>query len=36
MIALNKAAKEGIDIEKAINDCIEKNRKRAEGKGDKA
>lgn len=30
------AAKEGIDIEKAINDCIEKNRKRAEGKGDKA
>ena len=29
------AAHEGIDIEKAIEDCIEKNRKRAEGKGDK-
>lgn len=29
------AGKEGIDIEKAVLDCIEKNRKRAEGKGDK-
>lgn len=29
------AGKEGIDIEKAITDCIEKNRKRAEGTGDK-
>ena len=27
--------KENIDIEKAILDCIEKNRKRAEGVGDK-
>ena len=29
------AGKENIDIEQAINDCIEKNRKRAEGVGDK-
>lgn len=29
------AGKENIDIEKAINDCIEKNRKRAEKIGDK-
>lgn len=29
------AGKEEIDIEKAINGCIEKNRKRAEGVGDK-
>ena len=29
------AGKENIDIEKAILDCIEKNRKRAEGVGDK-
>lgn len=29
------AGKENIDIEQAITDCIEKNRKRAEGKGDK-
>ncbi len=29
------AGKEKIDIEKAIFDCIEKNRKRAEGSGDK-
>lgn len=29
------AAHENIDIEKAIEDCIEKNRKRAEGIGDK-
>ena len=29
------AAHENIDIKKAIEDCIEKNRKRAEGKGDK-
>lgn len=29
------AGGEGIDIEEAINDCIEKNRARAEGKGDK-
>lgn len=29
------AAHEDIDIEKAIEDCVEKNRKRAEGKGDK-
>lgn len=29
------AGKEGIDIEKAVLDCIAKNRKRAEGKGDK-
>ena len=30
------AGKENLDIEKAITDCIEKNRLRAEGKGDKA
>ncbi len=29
------AGKENIDIEQAINDCIEKNRKRAEKIGDK-
>lgn len=29
------AGKEDIDIENAIKDCIEKNRKRAEGIGDK-
>lgn len=29
------AGKEGIDIEKAVLDCIEKNRKRAERTGDK-
>lgn len=29
------AGKESIDIENAVLDCIEKNRKRAEGKGDK-
>ena len=29
------AGKENIDIEKAILDCVEKNRKRAEGIGDK-
>ena len=29
------AGKENIDVEKAILDCIEKNRKRAEGVGDK-
>lgn len=29
------AGKEDIDIENAIKDCIEKNRKRAEGVGDK-
>lgn len=29
------ASEEGIDIEQAITDCIEKNRKRAEGMGDK-
>lgn len=29
------AGKENIDIEKVILDCIEKNRKRAEGIGDK-
>ena len=29
------AGKEGIDIEQAITDCIEKNRKRADGTGDK-
>lgn len=29
------AGKENIDIENAIKDCIEKNRKRAEGTGDK-
>lgn len=29
------SGKENIDIEKAILDCIEKNRKRAEGIGDK-
>lgn len=29
------AGKEFIDIEKAINGCVEKNRKRAEGTGDK-
>ena len=29
------AGKENIDIEKAILDCIKKNRKRAEGIGDK-
>jgi NTP pyrophosphatase (non-canonical NTP hydrolase) len=29
------AAHEGIDIEKAIEDCVEKNRKRAEGMGGK-
>lgn len=29
------AGKEKIDIEKAVNACIEKNRKRAEGIGDK-
>lgn len=29
------AGKENIDIEKAVLDCIEKNRKRAEGIGDK-
>ena len=29
------AGKEEIDIEKAVWDCIEKNRKRAEGTGDK-
>lgn len=29
------AGKEGIDIEDAIAKCIEKNRLRAEGKGDK-
>lgn len=29
------AANEEIDIEKAIDGCIEKNRLRAEGKGDK-
>lgn len=29
------AGREEIDIEKAINGCIEKNRRRAEGTGDK-
>lgn len=29
------AGKEGIDIERAVWDCIEKNRRRAEGAGDK-
>lgn len=29
------AGHEDIDLEKAIDDCVEKNRKRAEGKGDK-
>jgi NTP pyrophosphatase (non-canonical NTP hydrolase) len=29
------AGHEDIDLEKAIEDCVEKNRKRAEGKGDK-
>ena len=29
------AGKEGIDIEQAITGCIEKNRRRAEGTGDK-
>ena len=29
------AGKEKIDIEQAIMDCIEKNRRRAEGTGDK-
>lgn len=29
------ASKENIDIEKAVLDCIEKNRKRADGMGDK-
>lgn len=29
------AGREGIDIEKAVNGCIEKNRRRAEGTGDK-
>ena len=29
------AGKEGIDMEKALTSCIEKNRKRAEGIGDK-
>lgn len=29
------AGKEKIDIEEAINGCVEKNRKRAEGIGDK-
>lgn len=29
------AGREEIDIEQAITDCIEKNRKRAEGTGDK-
>lgn len=29
------AGKEGIDIEDAVTKCIEKNRLRAEGKGDK-
>lgn len=29
------AGKEGIDIEKALLECIEKNRKRAEKQGDK-
>lgn len=29
------AGREEIDIEKAVNDCIEKNRRRAEGTGDK-
>ncbi len=29
------AGKEGIDIERAVWDCIEKNRRRAEGTGDK-
>ena len=29
------AGKEGIDIEQAITACVEKNRKRAEGTGDK-
>lgn len=33
--ALIIAGKENIDIEKAVLDCIEKNRKRAEGIGDK-
>ena len=33
--ALTIAGKENIDIEKTVLDCIEKNRKRAEGKGDK-
>lgn len=29
------ASKENVDIEKAVLDCIEKNRKRADGIGDK-
>lgn len=29
------AGKEGIDLDKAVADCLEKNRKRAEGIGDK-
>lgn len=29
------AGREEIDIEKAVNGCIEKNRRRAEGNGDK-
>lgn len=29
------AGREEIDIEKAVNGCIEKNRRRAEGTGDK-
>lgn len=33
--ALIMAGKENIDIEKAVLGCIEKNRKRAEGIGDK-
>lgn len=33
---LISAANEGIDIEKAIMNCLVKNKKRAEGKGDKA
>lgn len=35
MIDLNELCKEGIDTEDAISKCIEKNRLRAEGKGDK-
>ena len=33
--ALIAAANSNIDIEKALTDCVEKNRKRAEGTGDK-
>ena len=33
--ALIAAANSNVDIEKALTDCVEKNRKRAEGTGDK-